>query len=221
MNNEKIAVFDFDGTIVSKDTGLEFYKWMISRSPLRFSLFILFSPLAFFLMIFRSSRTVGFSIISYIATAFQSESIFRIRTKFIDHYFNEAGAVVFDDALEKIRMHQNMGHQLIIISGCPQWLLKCVTNKLGLRNIILIGSSQSVYKKGVLFMRHCFSINKVSMAKERGLQLENWYYGYSDGIADIYWLKYCEEIYVINPSQKKYKKFNEAINTKFSVEKWS
>ncbi len=220
MQNDLIAAFDFDGTIVSKDTGWEFYKWILKGSIIRKCLLLLFLPIGLLLALNSSSRTYGISIAWYIATAFQPKNIFRLRSEFVNYFINSSGTVVFEGALDKIRMHQKNGEKLIIISGCPLWLLSGVVKKLGLKNIELVGSKLSYAAKGLLFKEHCYSSNKIKMAREQGLTPEMWHYGYSDSTADIHWLKYCKVINVINPSHRKLAAFSKLIDTNVNVRKW-
>jgi phosphatidylglycerophosphatase C len=220
MKQDSISVFDFDGTIASKDSAMEFFKWIFKGSITRSLIFYFLMPLLLLLTLTKTTRIYSFSIISYIATACQSRNLFRLRAEFVDYYLHDSGAVVFKGALEKIKLHQKQGDKIVIISGCPVWLLSGITKKLNLHNIRLIGSKLRFAQKGLLFKEHCYASNKIKMAKERGLNPETWNYGYSDSPADIHWLKNCKRIHVINPSPGKLKKFKNAINKEFTVLNW-
>ncbi len=219
MQKNSVAVFDFDGTIVSKDTGVEFIKWLLKKSVIRRLLFYLFFPLWLLLSLRESTRIYGFSIIWYIATAYQLENFINLRAEFVEDYLQNSG-VVFNAALHKIKMHKDNNDDIVIISGCPLWLLREIVKALGLSRITLIGSELEFAYKGILFKKHCYSSNKLRMAKEHGLSPESWDYGYSDGTADIHWLKYCKEIHVVNPNNRKLAKFEKSISTKFNVVEW-
>ncbi len=220
MKQDSISIFDFDGTIVSKDSAIEFFKWIFKGSIIRSLLFYSLMPLWLLLALSKITRIYSFSIICYIATACQTRNLFRIRAEFVDYYLHDSGAVVFNGALEKIKMHQKQGDKIVIISGCPRWLLSGIIKKLNLQNIELIGTKLRFEKKGLLFKEHCYGANKIKMAKEWGLNPEIWKYGYSDGTSDIHWLKYCKSIHVINPSPRKIKKFKKSINKEIEVLKW-
>lgn len=220
MKHDSISVFDFDGTVVSKDSAIEFFKWIFRGSVIRRVLFYSLMPLWILLALSKTTRIYGFSIISYIATACQNRNLFRLRAEFVDYYLYNSGVVVFNGALEKIKMHQEQGDRIVIISGCPRWLLSGITKKLNLSKIELIGSEFRLAQKGLMFREHCYGSNKIKMAKERGLNPERWEYGYSDSTADIHWLKHCKLIHVINPTPGKLKKFKKLINKEIRVLNW-
>ena len=220
MKQDSISVFDFDGTIVSKDTAIVFFKWIFKGSIIRSLLFYSLMPLWMPLVFSKATRIYSFSIICYIATACQNRNLFRIRAEFVDYYMHDSGAVFFKGALDKINMHQKQGDRIVIISGCPHWLLSGLTKKLNLHNIELIGSRLWFAQKGLLFKEHCYGSNKLKMAKKRGLNPAMWKYGYSDGTSDIHWLKHCKLIHVINPSPRKLKKFKKSINKEIKVLNW-
>lgn len=221
MQTKKIAVFDFDGTIVSKNTGFLFYKWLIVHSPIRLLIFVLFSPLSTLLILIGAkTRCIGFSINSYIATAFRNDSLFQLRARFIDYYFGKCKAIVYSDALKRFKMHQKNNDKLIIISGCPAWLLWGIKKHIGLVKVEVVGSIQKLSNKGLLFTKHCYSHNKVNMAKARGLNPIDWHYGYTDGTEDIHWLKYCQKPHIINASPRKMNRFRKSIPTLLLSESW-
>lgn len=198
MGIKTTAVFDFDGTIVSKDTGYEFYKWLIRKSLIRtFSLFAAL-PVIAPLMLFPTTLKRGLNIACFIATVGQTQSLFTLRKAFIAHYFGPVNAVAFTAALEQIVRHQERGEKVLIISGCPLWLLAGVTKHIGIRGAKLIGSRQKIVMGAVVMQDHCFSSNKINMAREAGQTLTTWHTGYSDSTADIPFLNHCQQAMLIN-----------------------
>lgn len=217
MENKSVAVFDFDGTIVSKMTGYEFYKWLLQKSYIRAALFFIMLPFIALLVTNSLTRKHGFTVISVIATAFQSKSLFRIRSEFIDHFFSKSGAIVFESAIEKIKKHQLQNEKVVILSGCPLWLLRGIIKYIGVQNCKLIGSELKSTITGLYFKEHCYSHNKLVMAKKHGMNLETWRYGYSDSTSDMPWLKHCSQVYAINLSKRNSVKFNKFINCKIKI----
>ncbi len=198
MGIETTAVFDFDGTIVSKDTGYEFYKWLIRRSFFRTFFVVAALPVIIPLMLFPATLKRGLNIACFIATVGQTESLFALRKAFIDHYFNRVDAVAYPAALARIVQHQDQGENVLIISGCPLWLLAGVTKHIGVRGVKLIGSRQKIVMGAVVMQDHCFSSNKINMALEAGQTLASWHTGYSDSTADIPFLNHCQQAMLIN-----------------------
>lgn len=220
MKYKTTAVFDFDGTILSKMTAYAFYKWVIQKSPIRIIFFFITLPLTLLLITNSLTRIYGLNIISYIATALHSKNLFQLRREFIPHLFTKTGVITFNSALTKIDMHQKRGDKVIIISGCPLWLLHGVTKYIGIKNVELIGSELKLFFTGLYFKKHCFSSNKLLMAEAIGLDIKMWNYGYSDSTSDIPWLKHCKQVYGINLSKKSLEKFKQLIPGKIYNLKW-
>ena len=200
MTTPATAVFDFDGTIVSKDTGYEFYKWLTLQSVPRTALMSLAAPLVIPLLLSCRSRKFGLNIACVIATFAQSQSLFRLRQQFIRHYFDPDGvaAVAYPAALSCLRAHQQAGDKVIIISGCPRWLLTAVVKHLGIINVKVIASEQRIKYASLLIDEHCFAANKIPMAQAVGEGPDDWRVGYSDSRADLPFLNRCQQARLIN-----------------------
>lgn len=201
---ENIVIFDFDGTIVSKNTGSEFYQWMARKSLLRVILLTLMLPVLVPLRLFAfftnnpQSQKLGLNIVCLISTAFPETPLFDLRKNFINYYLTRGNARVHTQAMEKIRQHQLQGDHVVIISGCPEWILHGIAKRIGIRGATLIGSKVSFSWKGFLLSDHCHQANKITMAKARGIDLSHCIYGYSDSITDAPLLRFCEHITLVN-----------------------
>lgn len=198
MDTQKVAVFDFDGTIVSKDTGFAFYKWLVLQSKFRTLLMLMMFPLLFVLLLSKYTRLFGLSLATVIATYAERRELSSLQQAFIEHYFNRGGAVVYQDALAQISAHQQNAQPVLILSGCPQWLLQTVVDYLGIKNVEVIGSKQQKTQLGLIFTAHCFAENKIAMAKQAGHDIKSWGWGYSDSRADLPFLNHCQQAYLIN-----------------------
>jgi len=220
MDNQPTAVFDFDGTIVSKDTGYHFYKWLIGQSVVRTTLLMVSLPVLVPLLFNSRTRRYGVNIACLIATILQSKALFRQRSAFINHYFNAAGAVVYADALDAIVKHQNRGEKILIISGCPDWLLSGVLKKIGIKKATLIGSKLRMDWGILLLKSHCYSNNKLRMAHERGQQTSSWIVGYSDSPVDIPMLNQCKRAVIINASPSRHNVFLKDLRVPSETRHW-
>jgi phosphatidylglycerophosphatase C len=221
MENKKLVVFDFDGTLVSKDTGFEFYKWLTTQSTLRTILTIALLPIIGTFYYFTVTRKLGINILCYISTAFQNMSLFILRKNFIDYYFSAAGAVVYADGVEELRQHQKNGAEVIILSGCPHWLLHGVAKHIGLIGCKIIGSEQSSKNYALLLKNHCYRENKIKMAREAGATEVEWAIGYSDSLADIPMLRSCHRKVLINVSSRTMSKFRKNLVEPIECRAWA
>lgn len=192
------AVFDFDGTIVSKDTGFAFYKWLVLQSKWRTAVMLTFTPLIVLLVLLKPLRLWGLSLATMIATVAQKRSLFQLRHQFMPFYFGKGGAVKYKDALKAIVSHQHRGERILILSGCPEWILNATVKYLGIKQAKVIGSKQKVTRWGLIFTEHCFGKNKVNIALRAGENLSTWCVGYSDSRADLPFLNQCQQASLIN-----------------------
>ena len=221
MDGNEIAVFDFDGTLISKDTGYEFNKWLIQQSLIRTSLMILFFPLLLLLASQAMTRRLGLNIGCFLATAFQRRSLFKLRDDFIHYYFNEAGAVAYQAGLDELRGHQKKGTAILIVSGCPHWLLHAVVKYLDIHPEKIIGSHMEIKYGSVLLKEHCYHNNKLIMAKRLGIDLNQWAIGYSDSKADMPLLSACLTKVLVNIPLRKQQIFKNSLNGNIEMRTWT
>lgn len=220
VKNAEMVIFDFDGTLVSKDTGYEFNKWLIKKSVLRTAFLFFLSPVILLLTLSSWTRKLGFNIAYFIGTAFQSKSLFYLRGKFIDHYFNHLGGIAYIEGLQELKNHQNNGRSVIIISGSPRWLLYGFAKHVGIKQATLIGSELIVKNKALFFHQHCYGENKLTMAESFGLEPHGWVAGYSDSKADIPMLQMCAHKVLINVPEKKLNSFKKHLKGPIETRLW-
>ncbi len=105
MANDYRVVFDFDGTIIPENIGYQFNKWLIQRSPVRSLLAILLFPLIFLLVINPVTIRLGMNIGCLIATMLQTDSLLRLRSQFIQQYFDSQSSPVYEEAVSTIKRY--------------------------------------------------------------------------------------------------------------------
>ena len=216
---QNTVVFDFDGTLVADDTGLSFYRWLLSRSPWRRILVLAATPALLPLLSASTSRLFAVNMVCYLASAFKRESLFTLRASFIkEHFRDDVG--VFRAGIEELEQHQREGRQVLIISGSPQWLLHGVLKHLGLNDCVLIATQCRLTGTGLILREHCFSEKKVAMARRRGFDPKHWLIGYSDSTADLPMLEQCQTRVVVNPSARKQRIFSSHFGTTLHIRRW-
>jgi len=203
---QETAVFDFDGTLISKDSYFEFNKRLISQSVARSIFLVLALPLIIPLVCISATRKYGFNVACFIAIFLQRKSLFRLRTEFIE-YFLASPTVVYYDVLQAIIQSQTNGQKVVFISGCPKWLLSGLLKSIGVRNVKLVGTEQKLFLGTFVIKNHCYGANKIRMARIAGQQSKNWSIGYSDSPMDIPMLNLCKTAVLVNPSASCVKRF--------------
>lgn len=118
--NQRIAFFDFDGTITRSDTLLEFIKF--ARGPLRFYLgFALNSPwLVAYKLKLISNQAAKERILTWFFGKLPVSSFQEICDRFSD---GPLSSLIRPKALEEVRSHIDKGAVVVIVSASPgNWI---------------------------------------------------------------------------------------------------
>jgi len=211
MTQKPTTVFDFDGTIISKDSYYEFTKRRIKKSVLRSIFSILSLPIVIPLVCIPLTRKWGFSIPCFIATVGQKHSLFTLRAEFVEYFLQNPDVTVYKDALKDLQRHREEGEDIVIVSGCPKWLLHALVKAIGIKNVKIIGSKQKLFLSGLVIQHHCYGANKIEMARKANQQTSLWTTGYSDSPTDIPMLNLCEKAVLVNASESLTKRYNKKL----------
>lgn len=220
MYKKYTVAFDFDGTIIPSNIGFEFNKWLIQQSLLRTLLAIVALPFICMLIRFPRSSRLGMNVGCYIATAFQTRPLLTLRKQFMTYYFEQHHGTIYKGALLSIRQHQIKGEHVVVISGSQQWLVRGALKHLGIANVKVIGSQQKYFLGGYVLTEHCILHNKLRMAKAANINPEHWKYGYTDSVQDTLMVKYCKDIYMVNPSHNTLRHFRSCYGEKVHANYW-
>lgn len=149
----KANVYDFDKTILQKDSSVEFYKFCLKKKPS--ILKYIFYQLFFFVL-------YVFSIID--KTTFKSHIFIFLKSfddidSLLKEFWEKNKQYVNDWYKEK---HQDTD---IIISASPYFLLKPMCDELGIKNLI---ASDVDSKTGKFLRANCYGKEKVNRLKEFG-----------------------------------------------------
>lgn len=161
---ERIAVFDFDGTITTKDTLLEFIRY--AKGTLLFCWgFILFSPLlvAYKMRLYPNWK-VKERIFSYF---FWGMPVVQFNALCEGFYKNKGKELLREDACATIRKHLSQGDSVIIVSASIRdWVLP-FGKALGVDTVIgtEVAVSLSGNLTGKFLTRNCYGMEKVERIK--------------------------------------------------------
>lgn len=225
MSNKEIkilALFDFDKTIISKDTGTHYVLFALKKNCWRFVFGLLLFPIAGLFFLFYNTRYIGNSIYFWITTVGLSvNEIKELRESFIDYYLNRPEVIIYNDAFDKIKSHCEQGHQVYIISGASQWMVEKIIEKTDLTEVFILGSDEQRFFGGMVSKFHCFAQNKITALNEV-LDLKSYtkVIGYSDSSSDIPLLSICHRRYAVNPNRRSLKKFNKAFKADIKMLDW-
>lgn len=161
---EKIAVFDFDGTITQKDTLLGFIKFSKGRWAFYFG-FMLFSPLivAMKLKIYPNWKTKQV-LFSFFYKGYSIEKLNDLGKKFS----SEIDKILRPKALEAIKLHKKNGDRIVIISASIENWIRYWAEEAGVD--IVMATKIETNKNGLLtgkfLSKNCYGQEKVNRLLE-------------------------------------------------------
>ena len=181
--NKGIAFFDFDGTITTKDTLLEFIKF--SKGKRRFY--------------FGFLQNI-FSLVGMKLKIFSNQAV---KEKMLAHFFSGMPASVFENqcaafycqalptlirpaAIAEIKKLQELGIAVVVVSASPENWIAAWTNQMGVELIASRLEIKNEMITGKIIGKNCHGIEKVARIKEK-YALSNYavVYAYGDSSGDL------------------------------------
>lgn len=186
-----IGLFDFDGTITTKDSLADFIQYAVGKP----------------------SYYIGLSTLSPMLTAYTLKLIPNhvAKENLITHFFKEWDADQFQElaerysreeidkitrpkAIEKIRWHQEQGHKVVIVSASMECWVKAWCDK---NNIDLISTRLEIKDNkltGKFVTKNCYGIEKANRVKKAyDLSQYSHIYAYGDSRGDKELLALADE----------------------------
>ncbi|MDR7119498.1 HAD-IB family phosphatase [Rheinheimera soli] len=218
-----LVLFDFDKTIISRDTGAEYMKFMLARNPLRLTACLFACPFVLPFLLFDKAKFVGYSVWLWLATiGMPIKKVIKLRNKFITQYLESEKTVVYQQAVETLNAHIQKLDKVVIVSGASEWMVKKVFAQLALPKVEFACSQEARLVGGMVSSFHCYAKNKVKSIHQR-LNLVKYQsiIGYSDSSVDIPILALCTHRFIVNPKQSCLKKLIKSFDQSVTVVTWA
>ena len=180
--SQRIAFFDFDGTITTKDTLLEFIKFI--KGPFNFYLgFLLNSPwLVAYKLKLISNQAGKERILTWFFGRTTPE---KFASHCVDFSTRELPALLRPKALEEIESLRQKGFDIVIVSASPEDWLRPWTETTGLSLLASRLEIKDNKLTGKITGRNCHGKEKVSRIKEKyDLSAYTDIYAYGDTSGD-------------------------------------
>ena len=191
------VVFDFDGTLVSRDSFLDFSVRYCLRRPWRLLLLVAVLPLAAVLALRWKRRalsallwamTFGSSTRSFVA------ALRRYAIQTLTGYAHEAIFV-------ELTCHVLAGRRVVIATGS----LPCLVHALfGARNVPRLPVVGSRFRRrwgGLVVETHCVGPVKVRELARR-LGISEWSSVYTDSFADRFLMRRARDVTLVGPTER-------------------
>lgn len=216
-----LVVFDFDNTLVRGDSGGALIAWLIKRSPWRFVLALLASPVLGPMIAMLPTRRVGISGYVWIATVG-----LRGRRDFdalIDDYVlrhdAELRARVLPRAIEVLHAHRVAGDRVVVATGAPPELARAVLAFVAHEDVPVVGTLVGRRFGAVIAQRHCHAENKLVMLREAGFDGPI-VKAYTDSTADMPLLRAAKHPVVVNPKASAEETFRRVLGKDVDMRQW-
>ncbi|HHJ34760.1 MAG TPA: haloacid dehalogenase-like hydrolase [Gammaproteobacteria bacterium] len=126
-----LALFDFDGTVTTKDSMLEFMLYAVGKPSFYFRLLQISPILILYKLHLISNHSAKESLISAVFKGWRYALFEEVADTYSNDLLNE---IIRPSAIEKIRWHQQQGHKVVIVSASIEnWLREwCKKNNIDL-----------------------------------------------------------------------------------------
>ncbi len=190
-----VVIFDFDGTLVSRDSFFDFSRRYCARRPARLLLVTAVLPLAL-LLILRSSGAAG-SVLLWAMTLGSSTRGFALALRRYAHdtlpdYANDA---IFDE----LSRHVREGSRVLIATGSVPLVVRALLRARQAHAVSVVGSRLRRRWGGLVAETHCIGRVKVRELERRHGIVE-WGRVYTDSLADSSLMRGAKFVHLVSPS---------------------
>ncbi len=215
-----IALFDFDYTLIRRDSFARFVRGLLWRDWWRALAAAGLAPIVAPLWSLRELRAVPVSTMIWLATlGLGRERLASDLESHVAELARDPDALVYRDGLARLREHQQAGHQVVIATGAFEDLARAICASLGLEDVEIIGSSLRSWGGGLATREHCVGERKVTMLRARGFP-PPWRFVYTDSASDLPLLRHAEQGFFVNPTRRALQQARRTLPSLPTVLRW-
>ncbi len=177
-----LALFDFDGTITTRDTFMEIIKYQKGSFGFYGGMFLL-SPI---LILYKLKVIENWKAKEMVLTFFFKGMAYADFQKRCDEFIVTAlPSLIRPEALQKVRYHLTQHHRVVVVSASPYNWIEGWCKEMGVEVIASRLQIEDNIVTGKLDSKNCFGQEKVNRIKNY-LSLEDYQevYAYGDSSGD-------------------------------------
>lgn len=215
----KIAFFDFDGTLISRDSFFTLFKSALKDQLWRKVLVLLFFPVLVVTYLLKLDRSLSKSLMLWSVTVGRGKrGAVRFLTQTVSKH---ADLLWFDEATSILRDLKKSGVIIVVISASGTVWIRSLLRKKTKEVDFVIGSKLKFFLGGVvLASKNCLSEEKVNRIRSKFGEDFYWHSSWSDHIADLPILKRADKAYVVSPRKKHLPIFKKELGTNVPIFYW-
>ena len=186
-----LAIFDFDGTITSRDSFRHFLQYAFTKFEVYRGLVVLSPVLIAYMLGLLPANAAKQKVFAHFFQGWTSEKFASLAEKYSSV---EIGKIVRPQALQRIQWHQDQGHKVVVASAsikswldnwCKSQAVDLVSTEIEMQNEILTGRFRTP---------NCRGSEKVNRLKDRfDLSEFDYVYAYGDSSGDKEILQLADE----------------------------
>lgn len=117
-----LALFDFDGTITTKDSLIDFIQYAVGKPRYYFGLVVLSPVLVAFVLKLMPNHQAKEKMLGYFFGGWSHDELTKLGQSYA---LERIDLIVRPKAIQKIQWHQQQGHKVVMVSASMQiWLQK-------------------------------------------------------------------------------------------------
>ena len=187
----KIALFDFDGTITTDDSLLKFIRFVVGDRRFLLGLVVLSPMLVLYKLKLIPNYKAKQYMLSWFFKGMSKDAFLKVANEYSLVHIDK---ILRPKAIEKINWHKNQGHKVVVVSAsiecwlrpwCEKNSLELIATKLEIKDDIVTGK---------LLSKNCYGVEKVNRIKEiYNLKDFEYIYSYGDSSGDKQMLELAHE----------------------------
>jgi HAD superfamily hydrolase (TIGR01490 family) len=158
-----LALFDFDGTITTKDSLVEFIRYAVGTTNYYLGLARLSPMLMAYTLKLIPNNIAKERVIEYFFGGYSSEKFRELANSYA---LEKIDNIVRDGAVERIRYHQDRGDRVIIVSASIECWIGQWAKSQGIELIATRLEHRDGRVTGKFSTLNCYGVEKVNRIKE-------------------------------------------------------
>jgi phosphatidylglycerophosphatase C len=208
---QRVVVFDLDGTLVRGYSFSQFLRVLMLRRPLRGTVSLLSAVVLVPLYLVPFTRNLGTAGFIWLATVGLSPEHFDALAR--DFAFSHAaGPRRIATALDRLRSHIQAGDRVIVATGSADPVASAVCDVLGLTGVEVIAARLRYGGRAQWVAESCLGIEKLRRIERAGV-VTPVAYAYSDSWVDIPLLRAAVRPVLVGPSPRTVRRVRAALGT--------
>lgn len=203
----RVVLFDFDGVLLHGDAFYLFVRERFVRSWLRQLLVLPCLP--WLLLQLPFSRRRAARTLVHVALFAVREHAYQQHARAFAADLVQHSRLFNRDALRQLRLHQQAGDRVLVVTGCEQALVGGILDQLGLHEVERLASRLRPTWLGMRTGFHNIGAAKLKALSAHGVS--EWQLAYTDSLMDVPMLRSAAEPVLVNGTPRLCKKMDAAL----------